>query len=234
MSFENHIGALRQSKGWSRPKLAALMGTSPQQLERLEKGQRKLSPDWISRAAAALGVAPGEIVSFVDDPSQPAHSEAKPLKYEGPSLERMREDLPMYGTALGAPRIYDGEAVEQTTLNTGDVVRYLKRPVILNDRPDAYGLTVVGNSMWPVYPEGTTVIAETKRHPRVGDDVIVYLRSKDEDGDDRARAVLIKRLVRRSASYVELQQFTPAHTFRLDTDEVLRIDRVMTLDDLLS
>jgi phage repressor protein C with HTH and peptisase S24 domain len=39
------------------------MGTSPQQVERLEKGQRKLSQEWIDKAAHAFSVTPADIIS---------------------------------------------------------------------------------------------------------------------------------------------------------------------------
>lgn len=161
-------------------------------------------------------------------------SNALPFRMEGASVERMREDLPIYGTALGASRVEGGEAVEQTTLNTGDIVSYVKRPVILNGNAKAYGLYVQGSSMYPVHPEGSLILAEEKKPPRVGDDVVVYLRANGDDDDGRrSRAVLVKRLVRRTAEYVELEQFTPAVTFRIEREKVLRIDRVLTLTDLL-
>lgn len=63
----NNIERLRELRGWKRPELARLMNTSPQQIERLEKGQRKLSQDWIDRAAEAFGVPPSAIISEMDD-----------------------------------------------------------------------------------------------------------------------------------------------------------------------
>jgi phage repressor protein C with HTH and peptisase S24 domain len=89
--------------------------------------------------------------------------------------------------------------------------------------------------MYPVYSEGAPIVAETKRPPRVGDDVVVYLRPTGEDDDgSRARAVLIKRLVRRGHKEVELEQFNPPISFRIPAEDILRIDRIMTLDDLLN
>jgi len=38
------------------------MGTSGQQIERLEKGQRKLTTDWIDKAASAFGIAASSII----------------------------------------------------------------------------------------------------------------------------------------------------------------------------
>lgn len=236
MDAGNRIAELRALRGWSRPDLARRMETTPQQLERLEKGQRRLTMEWLQRAAAALDV---EVTALVDDtistgpvPNQP---NAKPFKYEGASMERMAENLPIFGTALGVERLFDGDAVEQTMLNSGDTVGYLKRPTMLNGRGDVYGLYVQGSSMDPVFCEGATIVAETKRPPRIGDDVVVYLRPDDHNEDDgvTSRAVLVKRLVRRSATWIELQQFSPAITFKLETSDILRVDRVMTLGDLL-
>lgn len=228
------IAELREARGWSRPQLAERMGTSAQQLERLEKGQRKLTLEWITKAATALEVDQQIIIDAATPPAQSVKSNATPFRYEGSGAETMRNDLPIYGTALGAPRMIENDEVEQTYLNSGEVVEYIKRPVVLNGKGDAYGLHVVGGSMWPMYPEGSVIIAETRRPPMIGDDVVVYLRDLDHDDDSRARCVLVKRLIRRTAAYLELQQFDPLVTFRIATDEVLRIDRVMTLRDLLS
>lgn len=63
MASVNNIEALREHRGWKRPELAKRMGTTPQQIERLEKGQRKLSQDWIDKAADAFGVTPAAIIS---------------------------------------------------------------------------------------------------------------------------------------------------------------------------
>lgn len=69
VSSVNNIQKLREQRGWSRPDLARRMDTSPQQIERLEKGQRKLTQDWIDKAAVAFSVHPTAIIS--DDPAHP-------------------------------------------------------------------------------------------------------------------------------------------------------------------
>lgn len=234
MTVGERIATVREVRGWKRPELARRMGTTPQQLERLEKGQRRISEEWLNRAAQALEVSPAELLQDGEVSLSPSQN-AQPFKYEGPSLLRVPESLPIYGTALGAEKIVDSDAIEQTMLNTGEIVGYLKRPAILNERTDVYGLYVQGHSMEPAFSAGATIVAETKRPPRIGDDVVVYLRPDDhEDDGNRARCVLVKRLIRRSASFVELEQFNPFRTFRVQMDDVVRIDRVMTLGDLLT
>lgn len=63
MTIANNIAAFREAKGWARPELAKRMKTTPQQIERLEKGQRGLTTDWIEKAALALDVSVGDIIT---------------------------------------------------------------------------------------------------------------------------------------------------------------------------
>ncbi|WP_442679784.1 S24 family peptidase [Sphingomonas sp. ASY06-1R] len=160
-------------------------------------------------------------------------SNAVLFRMEGSSVDRMQRDLPIYGTALGADEIVDGEAIEQTTLNRGEVVEYKRRPPILDGRADVYGLYVQGSSMHPRFRDGDTVFVESRKRPAVGDDAVIYLRTPDEVEGERTSSVLIKTIVRKTASYVELEQFNPAQTFRITMERVDRMDRVLTLDDLI-
>ena len=158
---------------------------------------------------------------------------AQLFQVEGASRERMRRDLPIYGTALGAEEILNGEAIEQTALNRGEVVEYKRRPPILDGRSDVYGLYVQGSSMHPRFRDGDTVFVESRKRPAVGDDAVIYLRTPDEVEGERVSSVLIKTIVRKTASYVELEQYNPACTFRITMERIERMDRVLTLDDMI-
>lgn len=158
---------------------------------------------------------------------------ALPFQFEGASMERMKQDVPIYGTALGAEEIIDGEAIEQTTLNTGEIIGYLKRPVMLDGRTDVYGLYVQGSSMAPRHRDGATIFVERKRPPRIGDDVVVYLVAPDEHDGERPACVLVKTLEKKTAGYVELRQYTPDATFKIPAGRVARIDRVIPWDELV-
>ncbi|WP_311270513.1 LexA family transcriptional regulator [Sphingobium sp. WCS2017Hpa-17] len=234
--MKNKIRDVRKARGITQSDLAEAIGVGVPQISRIESGKVDIPLSRIVQIAQALGCQIADLMTFDDFVGYAAVPEPNvvPVKMEGASEERMREDLPIFGTALGAPKIVEGEAVEQTMLNTGEIIQYVKRPVILNGRADAYGLYVQGQSMEPVHMEGDFALAETKRPAKVGDDVVVYLRPRTEDDDgERARSVLLKRLVRRTANYIELEQFNPAVTFRIETEEVLRIDRVLRLADLI-
>lgn len=79
MASVNNIARLREEKRWSRPDLAKRMNTSPQQVERLEKGLRNLRQEWIDRAADALGVTPADIITPLPDDFTASTSAGRPL-----------------------------------------------------------------------------------------------------------------------------------------------------------
>lgn len=163
---------------------------------------------------------------------------AIPVQYEGASEQRMRQDIPILGTALGADRVAGELAIEQTCLYEQEHIGFAKRPVVLDGRVDVYGLYVQGSSMDPAYEDGALILAETKRPPRVGEYAVVYLRMNGEcdetDADGRSRTIMVKKLIRKSASYYEFEQFNPRITFRVESAEVLKMHRVIPWGELLS
>ncbi len=179
-------------------------------------------------------VDPHEVFALIGMPE----SNAVPVHYEGASEQRMVQDIPILGTALGADRVAGELAIEQTCLYEHEQIGFAKRPVVLDGRVDVYGLYVQGSSMDPAYPDGGIVLVETKRQPSVGEYAVIYLRmngdDQEGDGDGRARTVLVKKLSRKSASYIELEQFTPRLTFQIDAKEVLKMHRVIPWGELLS
>ena len=63
--ISGNIRRVREAQGLSRTQLAQRCNpvTSSQQIERLEKGERRLTIEWIERLAIALDVDPGELMS---------------------------------------------------------------------------------------------------------------------------------------------------------------------------
>jgi hypothetical protein len=126
----------------------------------------QLRPDVARRLAGALAgrgsppISESEIYGLVGIPE----SNAMVVKYEGASDVVLTRDFPVYGTSLGAPREFDGKGIEQTMLNTGNVIEYIKRPSILNGQGHAYGLYVQGSSMTPRFDDGETLFVTDSRH----------------------------------------------------------------------
>lgn len=188
----------------------------------------------LADALAGLGDPPIERAEIIRLTGLPAEPNAVPFKMEGAGEQRMTHSVPVYGTALGADEIVDGEAIEQTTLNKAEVIGYLRRPVLLDGRADIYGLYVQGSSMNPRYRDGATVFVEGKRPPRIGEDAVVYLRMPDEHEGEIPSCVLIKTLVKKSASFVELEQYSPHITFRIPMERVKDLHRVVPWDELVA
>lgn len=199
----------------------------------------------LSAIASHYGVTVEEILSGEATTEGRSKGQEGPLpqsngivkKLEGAPDIHLPRDLPVYGSSLGAPRDFDGKAIEQTMLNTANVVDHIKRPAILHGQNFAYALWVQGVSMEPRYEDGDTIYVTNSLHakpPRIHDDVVVYIRDMEEDDGLSATGVLVKRLVRRTASYVELQQFNPPETFRIPADRVLRMDRVIPWREIIA
>ena len=138
--------------------------------------------------------------------------------------------LPLLGTALAGESEMPESGLELIELNAGEVLDYLQRPPSLASDRDAYALTILSDSMYPRFSPGERVAVSPRAPVSIGDDVIVQLRAPAHDNDDpeadRIRIVLAKRLVRRSASFVELQQFNPDQTFRIEAGRVAAIHKI--------
>jgi phage repressor protein C with HTH and peptisase S24 domain len=136
--------------------------------------------------------------------------------------------IPVVGSALGMNSFDPERHIELTEVDTSEVLDHIARPVSLARDNEAYAVTVVGDSMWPRFRPGRRVIVSPKAPVSIGDDVIVQLRGSGEDQEaDRITLVLIKELVRRSAGFVELRQFNPDITFRVESERVAAIHKVI-------
>lgn len=134
------------------------------------------------------------------------------------------QPVPLVGTALGGA--YGNlESVEMTELRLSEVLDYLARPQSLADDDSAYAVEIVGDSMAPRFEPGERVFVSPKAAVRPGDDVIVQLTDPRGECDfaDAVTDVLIKRLVRRTATMIELRQFNPDTVFEVPLDRVARV-----------
>jgi len=137
--------------------------------------------------------------------------------------------IPVVGSAIGV-RSFDPERdIELTELDMSEVLGHIDRPASLARDNTAYALTVIGDSMSPKFDPGSRIVVSPKASVLVNDYVVVQLKGLDPEDqyEERIATVLIKRLVRRSASFIELHQFNPAETFRVDQNRVAAIHKVV-------
>lgn len=120
----------------------------------------------------------------------------------------------------------DGELirVEQSLFEPGNVIQMIQRPPALWAAREAYAIYFHGSSMEQRFYQGEIGIVNPQRPPGPGDFVVVQLN----DGQSvEVIHVLVKRLVRQSASYVELEQFNPPLVFRIDRKRVARMHLIL-------
>lgn len=145
------------------------------------------------------------------------------------------QHIPVFGTVLAADLTFsdDGESpgVEQTVFEMGETITYARRPYGIAPDVKVYALYVSGSSMEPRYRAGDPLFVDAKRPPSIGDDVIVQLLRPAGDEQEIA-AGLIKTLVKRTGSYLELEQYHPAIRFKVPMERVASIHRVIPLSEL--
>jgi hypothetical protein len=136
--------------------------------------------------------------------------------------------LPLVATAIGTGWGNSASRIELTELHIDDLVDRVARPVSLANDPNAYAITIVGDSMWPRFRPGRRVAVSPKAPVAIGDDVLVKLKGANRQQVKGAIvAVLIKELVRSSGTGVELRQFNPDLTFEVAAADIGAIEKVV-------
>ncbi len=204
--------------------------------------QRYFSPEFDRRLDVEVAVRLSEALSGRGDPpigtseivalASAGLSEALPTPEPAPKYMDLPRDVPVFGTALGT--YVEDEVIEQTLLLQGDAIDHFSRPPGVLARKGIYGVYISGSSQSPRFEQGEIAFLDPERPPMVGDDVVVYLVGDDGADGEKLVAVLIKRLLRRTARFVELQQFNPPLTFQIDANRISKIHRVLTNTEMFA
>ena len=197
---------------------------SGDRLERLA-AVLETSVHWL-RTGEAIQLAPkGEPLPSSEDFQHYRNAKDEPPK------------VPVLGSALAADITVDEGgnllAVETIFIFPNDVVDYLRRPFRLIDRPSVYAFYFEGDSMEPKYTAGEPAFVDPKRPPGIGDYVLIQLRRAEGD-DETIHCVLAKRLVKRSASFVELEQFNPPMRFRIPREQIAHMHKILQNSEIYS
>ncbi|MFG1226059.1 helix-turn-helix domain-containing protein [Xanthobacter wiegelii] len=212
----NNLKALRKQKGLSQQALAEMMGTTRSQYMKLEKGERRLSVQWIERAAEALGVSNSAVIDEAPQaeaaPTAPPADASYPMPADFP-----RRRLPVYGQAAGGMHD-DGRFY----LNGNKIAEVFCLPALEHVR-DAYAVYMHGDSMDPAYRAGDTVFVDPSRPVVSGDDVLVQIQS--ERGEPPL--AYVKRFVERRGGKLRLRQYNPPEGHPVDLD--FPLERVVSV-----
>ncbi len=193
----NRVREWREARGWSQAHLGRLIDASQPQVDRLEKGERRLTDEWLKRLAKALGVGVSELLDIAQE-----EREGDGWGRPGPTFIA-EHDLPIYGATedghFGALALTQGP------------IQLVRRPEPLLRVAGGFGLYVAGESMEPAYRQGDIVLLHPSMPARRGDDVVLV--QVDDHSD---RYALVKQLVDWTAEQWTVHQHNPAETFTLD------------------
>lgn len=218
----NRIREFRERAGLSQAALGAKVHTGQSQIDRLEKGERRLTVDWLTRIAAALEIEPNDLLSEPAAVGRPDNRQSPPSL---PPRTEMPRDVPVLGTAMGA----NGEGAFELNQTGGVVDMVLRGPGIANSRK-VFAIYVEGDSMSPRHEPGELRYCDPSRPPRIGDDVVIVMAAKEPGKPPQA---YLKKLVRRSASEIMTRQFNPEKEVRFPTDQVQQVIRVLTTNEVM-
>ena len=113
----------------------------------------------------------------------------------------------------------DGSGIAVTGLRPNRIQGHIARPASMAGDRDAYALAISDDAMWPRFRPGRHLLVSPAAPISAGDDVAVRLKAPTGG----AASLLIKELVQRTADFVELRQFNPDLTFRVEAADIAAI-----------
>lgn len=232
MATEREILAARiteasEKKGLSARNVSMQATGKPDVIRDMLRRQSSPNGPTLAKIAAVLDTTTDWLLGRTDNDAQPKSEvgfQDVPTNFRGQTSAK----LPVYGTGYcdDLEVQLDGHCahVEQTMFEPTHVVSMISRPPALMGSDGAYGIYFYGSSMEPRYHQGEIGIVVPTPPPGHGDFVVVQLN--DGTGDDVVH-VLVKKLLRITSSYVELEQLNPSIIFRIDRKRVTRMHRIV-------
>jgi phage repressor protein C with HTH and peptisase S24 domain len=198
--------------------LADRAGTSAPQINKLEKGERRLTVDWMVRLGKALGVDPTDLLPPNISSGRTSAAAGLPDNVQATPLEIGQADLPVLGRAQGGRTGVLTIPAEQAPVD------WTYRPPQLRGVRDAFAVFAYDDSMHPMYKHGQTLWVHPYLPAKPGDGVLVVKQSDE---------AIIKELVRRTETEVVLRQYQPSQNdFSLPNSEIRSLYRVIGALDL--
>lgn len=165
------------------------------------------------KLAEVIGVDP-DILRENAPPSRPGSGVRRPFIRLPPV--NYADRIPVMGVGEGGG--------EGKSLWNGEVVDYVARPPALSGAPNGYATYVIGTSMEPRYHPGEMIFVHPGKPVAIGNYVLVQLKAPAEGEPPLA---LIKRLAKRTATKIVLEQFNPSKQLEIPARDVVSIHRIV-------
>lgn len=236
-AFHARLREKMDQHGMSARQVSLAVTGSATFIRDLFRGDRLPRSDNMHTLAAYLGTTPEWLLYGTDRPGADIVGEEAVTQRVMASardfrLQNLPRDVPVLGSVLGCTNGDLGMdvPVETHMLDMGDVISFVRRPQGIAGSRDAYALYVSGDSMAPRYESGDLIYINPARPAARGDDVVIQLT----DGSDSVVTALVKRLVRKSATEIEIEQFNPPRHIIIPMHRVRAIHRITPLSELLA
>jgi phage repressor protein C with HTH and peptisase S24 domain len=221
--------------GKTQRELARALELDPAAVSRIIKGDRRLLADELTRildflgpeAAAVPGAPALELPRGSSGAAAPWYeARASEVRSSGAAARQdfgaLPKDVPVLGSTVGG-------AAGDFELN-GETVDWVRRPPGIAGTKGAFALYVQGDSMVPWRKPGDLVYVNPARPPRIGDHVVVELKSAAGE----PKPAFVKLYLRHAGKSVILAQYNPRiDDLAVPVDRVAQIFRIMEWDELL-
>lgn len=155
-SYGYRIAEARQAKGWSQAQLAKKIGTTQQQIARYESNENDVKASILIKLSNALDVTISYLLGLTGS--------FQIVSNGGSRL------MPVFGRiAAGTPR---------EALHTSDE-KHATEETLYQAHPNGFWLTVSGNSMNRLFPDGSLVLIDPTKEVRNGDVGVVFVNGDD-------------------------------------------------------
>jgi phage repressor protein C with HTH and peptisase S24 domain len=220
-SPRSRVDEVRAARAITNAELARRAGIESSALHKVISGKRALSRRFSERLAPALEVPVEELFAPVGRPISPAGSMASAAQ---PDTASTAQDVPVFGSAQA------GSEGSFHLNMLGGPIDWTRRPPGLAGIAGVFAIRVEGDSMIPWRQPGELVFIHHNRPAVPGCHVIAEIWSPEPGQPPRA---FLKRLVRRTGTRVELEQYNPPAIMEFEAERVGRLHRVIEWPEAL-
>ena len=197
------LRSLRKQANLTLDQLAQRARTTKSQVHKLERGERRLTVDWIMRLSKALNCEPQQLLPQTAGQTM-AHRVASNDDRSAHAL-----DLPVKGT-IGS---YQGDG-----LFRADVVEHVSRPFFLRGASDAFAVYVGDESMQPRYYPGDLLYIKPGVPVTEKTSVLVTLKQG---------VPFVAHVLKISPGGLELQKLNPLRTLHVQREDIGTMARIV-------
>lgn len=227
MSFKNRLQAAMAKADVDQSELARRLSVSSQAVNQWVSGATIPRGRRLQTIADALGVRVTQLLES-DELPLPAHPLASNARIAldappPPDFGAMPRDIPIYGSAQGGPN-----GAFSLNMLEGPI-DWARQPPSLVGVNTVFAIYCDGESMSPWREPGALIYVSKVKPPNVGSHVVVVLEGDAQGEPPRA---FVKKLIRRTAEKLELQQYNPPSLICLPMDRVREVLRVLEWEEV--